>query len=132
MTFLLLFLTFLGHPYQNVLPQENANLNNSNQNPQTQPDKNQLVSIETDKKDVGTNDDKTANQSDPKRVIVKTTIELVEDDACECAYIAVPPGGFPFLPFLAIGGAALGPIALISFDNKPPTGPENVVSPSSP
>lgn len=131
-TFLLLFLTILGNPYQKILSQENANLNNSNQNQQTQPDKNQLVSIEAEKKENGTNDIKTIDQSDPKRVIVKTTTELVEDDACECAYIAVPPGGFPYFPFFAIAGAALGPVALINFDNTPPTGPVNVVSPSAP
>ena len=129
----LLFLaTILAHPFQHIFSQENANLNNSNQNQQTQLDKNRLVSIETDKKDAVAIDDKTTEQSDPKRVIVKTSSELVEDDACEWAYIAVPPGGFPFFPFLAIGAAALGPVALIGFDNKPPTGPETVVSPSSP
>lgn len=131
-TLLLLFLTILGHPFQYIYSQANTNINNSNQNQQSELDKSRLVSIDTDKKDIGTIDDKTTNQSDPKRVIVKTTSELVEDDACECAYIAVPPGGFPYFPFFAIAGAALGPVALINFDNTPPTGPENVVSPSSP
>lgn len=124
--FSLLLFTVCGNNLQTVYSQENPNLSNINT---VENDPSQLehtISIDIEK------DDKTTVAPKTDRVIIQTNIELVEDDACECAYIATSSGGFPFYALFAIGGGAFIPVALNSFDEEPPPSQTNVVSPSTP
>ena len=128
----LLIIIILGNTFQNIFPQENTVLSNSNTNlvNPLQTDDSKSISIDPNKTD--NKDNKNIDTPKSERVIVQTNIELVEDDSCECAFVALQSNGFPFYSLFAIGGATLIPVAVNSFDEEPPPGPDNVVSPSTP
>ena len=78
---------------------------------------------------VAPGDDKKAVVPQDERVITETKIEIVEDDACECADIVIAAGGFPFA-YLALPLPALL-FAGVGGDSDVPEDPE-VVSPIRP
>lgn len=72
-----------------------------------------VTDILSDDLPVAPGDDKKATAPpQDERVITETKIEIVEDDACECADIVVAGGGFPFaylaLPLPAVLFAGVG------------------------
>ena len=131
---LLLLIIIFGNSFQSFYSQGKPNPGNSNTNEKSPSlsDNSKLVSTDIDKKDTNKKDDKSTSPPTSERVIVETNIELVEDDACECAFIATSSIEFPFFALFAIGGGVFVPVAINQFDDEPPPGPNNVVSPSSP
>lgn len=78
------------------------------------------------------NDGQTAKSDDGKavpsgtppqdgRVIVTTSSEIVEDDACDCAVVRIPGGGFPKWPLFGLGAVPLFFLGGDDDDNPTPT-----------
>ncbi len=62
------------------------------------------------------NQQQTTSQQD-ERVIVETSTQIVEDEACECPVVLTAAGGFPWWPLLGLGAIPFIPLTFT--DNSP-------------